>query len=83
MRLRARCARLLRRLAEWLDPAPTVAPEILEAARAAVLAADALPHSSAYKRAIAFKALMPQFRGVARRDLGLAIELAVREVVPK
>ena len=81
--MKARLARLLRRLADWLDPRPGVSDDLLQAACRAVRAADETPHTSAYKRAIAFKALHAEYPLVPRRDIGLAIELAVREVVPQ
>jgi hypothetical protein len=77
-------ARYLRRLADWLDP-PVLPPPLVDPAlvsRAALIVAevDQLRHTSAYKRAIAFKTMRGEFPDVPRRDIAMAIELAVRQV---
>lgn len=85
LQLRQWCARQLRRWADWLAPiivVPLVDPALVTAACGAVLEAEATPHTSSYRRAMAMKQLMGQFPDTPRRDLSLAIELAVRQVVP-
>jgi hypothetical protein len=75
----------LRRLANWLDPVaipPLVSRDLLDKAVWLVREIDEIKHTSSYKRAQAMKAMRLAFPDVPRRDLALAIELAVREVVP-
>lgn len=74
-------ASLLRRWAEWLAPLPPAIPlAVLIASRLVVREVDKTPHTSAYKRALAMKALMRQFPDTARRDLAMGIEVAVRDL---
>jgi hypothetical protein len=83
--MRLLVARWLRWLADWLDPPeavpPLVDPALLAAAKVIVAACEAIPHTSSYKRAQAMKAMIQHHPTIARRDLALAIELAVREVL--
>jgi hypothetical protein len=82
--IRQRLALFLRWLAQWLDPVqppvPLVARDVVDAAIEAVTIAQHIPHSAHYKRAQAFKALRVARPDVRRRDISLAIELALREV---
>jgi hypothetical protein len=77
-------AHQLRRLADWLDPVEPVAPLVptfvLEQARSIVATVDLSHHTGSYKRALAVKAMRMALPDVPRRDVALAIELAVREV---
>ena len=82
--MRKRLAYFLRWLAQWLDPvvppAPLVPRDVLDAAIQAVSTAQQTPHTSHFKRALAFKALRRERPDVRRRDLSLAIEMALREI---
>jgi hypothetical protein len=74
-------ARWLRRWADWLDPAGasvTVAPDLLLTARRVVAQTELLHHTGSYKRVQAIKALRAAHPDEPRRDVSLAIELAVR-----
>lgn len=76
----------LRRLADWLDPpaapVPLVDPVLVSRAALVVVEAEATRHTSSFKRTIAMKAMRAAFPGVPRRDVSLAIELALRQVIP-
>jgi hypothetical protein len=80
-----RIASWLRRFAEWLDPQPVPEPlvplDLLTSARHAVLEAGKTRHTGAFKAVLALKALRVLHPGIRQRDLRLAIELAVREVL--
>jgi len=71
----------LRRLADWIDPAGaalTVPVALLTTARRVVAQTETLHHTSSFKRVQAIKALRAAHPGETRRDVSLAIELAVR-----
>lgn len=72
-------ASLLRRVADWLAPAPVLPEWLLVVTRAAVAHADTLPHTGHFKRAVVLKALGRQHPELRRRDLALAVELVLRE----
>jgi hypothetical protein len=79
--MRKTLAAWLRRLAEWLDPVSGVSPELVSTAKRIVLETQNAPHTGAYKAVLALKALRKLHPGIRQRDLRLAIELAVREVL--
>jgi hypothetical protein len=84
--MRKRLACFFRWLAQWLDPiaptVPLVARDVLDAAIQAVSLAQQTAHTSHFKRAMAFKALRHERPDARRRDLSLAIEMALREIAP-
>ena len=80
-----RLATWLRQLANWIDPyrVPAVtADDDPVAAAADQLCYDLadLPQSGEYKRHQVYAKLIKQFPAVPKRDLALAIELAVRRL---
>ena len=77
--MRAVMASWLRRLADWLSPASVVPEWLVQVTRAAVAHADTLPHTGHFKRAVVLKTLGQRYPAIRRRDLALAVELAVRD----
>lgn len=63
-------------------PPPLVDPLILASAITAVTIAQDAPHTGSYKAVIALKRLVADHPTTRRRDLRLAIELAVRQTFP-
>lgn len=76
---------------DWFKPSPepgvtasvsTVSGDILHVATRLVRKAAETPHSGSFKRWLVMRQLLQKFPDARRRDLALAIELAVRAVDP-
>jgi hypothetical protein len=73
--------KVLRWLLGYLDPSvPHPSDALTISARHTVEDLRNVAHTGSYKRVLAMKALMKKFPGRRRRDLALAIELAVQDL---
>ena len=74
-------ASLLRRWANWLDPLPSfqgVGSILIEEAKLLTSKQNKELHSGSYKRVMVMKELMIKYPNISKRDLSLAIEIALR-----
>lgn len=78
--LRRWLVRWLRVVLAWLDPDAWPSPAVQMAAHLIVRQAAKSPHTVHFKRAVAMKALQQTFPAVRRRELSMAIELAVKDL---
>ena len=71
-------ASILRRIANWLDPIEVIDSSLITHARELTTSQESTLHTGSYKRAMVMKELMRVYPKTSRKDLSLAIELALR-----
>lgn len=72
-------ALVLRRWADWLDPPSDLSP-LERRALTLVRAADALDAGGEFKRRQVYAQLLKDYPAARRRDVGLAIEVAMQRL---
>jgi hypothetical protein len=79
--MKKKFATWLRKIANYLDPPISpVAIELLDDAARLVKLQEETKHTGSYKRVMVMKELISSYPKVAKKDLSLAIELAVRKL---